>query len=297
MGRRMTPPPADHGDAPRYRRGEREALTLRRRRQLHRLRQVLRPLGLVLAAAFVISFWRSDAPGAIAESVTAFFNDQAVKAGFVVAEVTVTGRERLSEEELREAMGVPMGSPIFSVDLAELRDRIAMIGWVKSVSVARRLPNRLEIHLVEREPAALWQNDGVMTLIDREGHPITSLDLGAYAHLPHVVGQGAQKAAADFLPVLESDPRLAGLVRALVRVGERRWDVVFENGVRARLPEKGEWQAWQRLAKLQQDHKVLAREVHIIDLRQPDRLVIRLTDQEIKRRQELLAPKTKGGQV
>lgn len=296
-GRRMAPPVAEQPEAPRYRRGEREALTLRRRRQLHRLRQVLRPVGLVAAAVLVFSFWRSDAPRHMADALGDFFSDQAVKAGLVVAEVTVTGRERLSEEEFREVLAVPLGTPIFDVDLGELRDRLAMVGWVKSVAVARRLPNRLEIHLEEREPAALWQNDGIMTLIDREGHPITSLELGAYAHLPQVVGNGAQAAAAEFLPILESDPRLAGMVRALVRVGERRWDVVFENGVRARLPERGERAAWQRLARLQQKHKVLAREVHIIDLRQPDRLVIRLTDQEIKRRQELLAPKTKGGQV
>lgn len=284
-------------EAPRYRRGEREALTLRRRRQIHRLRQVLRPVGLVAGVLAALAFWRSDAPQDVAEAMAAFFSDQAIKAGLVVTEIQVTGRERLSEAEFREALAVPLGTPIFSVELPELRERLAMIGWVKSVSVARRLPNRLEIHLEEREPAALWQNDGVMTLIDREGHPITSLDLGSYAYLPQVVGSGAQAAAAEFLPILESDPRLAGMVRALVRVGERRWDVVFENGVRARLPEKGERTAWQRLARLQQEHKLLAREIHIIDLRQPDRLVLRLTDQEIKRRQELLAPKTKGGQV
>lgn len=293
----MAPSPVEQVEAPRYRRGEREALTLRRRRQLYRLRQVLRPVAMVAATLLVFAVWRSDAPRNLAEAMGEFFNDQAVKAGLVVAEITVSGRERLSEEELREALGVPFGTPIFSVELAELRERLAMIGWIKSVSVARRLPNRLEIRLEEREPAALWQNDGIMTLIDREGHPITSLELGAYAHLPQVVGNGAQAAAAEFLPVLESDPRLAGMVRALVRVGERRWDVVFENGVRARLPERGERAAWQRLARLQQEHRVLAREVHIIDLRQPDRLVLRLTDQEIKRRQELMAPKTKGGQV
>src|SRR5690606_17219404 len=150
--------------------------TLRRRRQLHRLRQVLRPVGLVAAAVLVFSFWRSDAPRQMADALGDFFSDQAVKAGLVVAEVTVTGRERLSEEEFREVLAVPLGTPIFDVDLGELRDRLAMVGWVKSVAVARRLPNRLEIHLEEREPAALWQNDGIMTLIDREGHPITSLE-------------------------------------------------------------------------------------------------------------------------
>lgn len=264
-------------EAPRYRRGEREALTLRRRRQIHRLRQVLRPVGLVAGVLAALAFWRSDAPQDVAEAMAAFFSDQAIKAGLVVTEIQVTGRERLSEAEFREALAVPLGTPIFSVELPELRERLAMIGWVKSVSVARRLPNRLEIHLEEREPAALWQNDGVMTLIDREGHPITSLDLGSYAYLPQVVGSGAQAAAAEFLPILESDPRLAGMVRALVRVGERRWDVVLDREQRILLPEVNPVQALEQVMALDQAQELLARDVRVIDMRNIARPTLGLT--------------------
>src|SRR5690606_10879850 len=105
----------DEPDAPRYRRGEREMQTLRRRRQIHRLRRLLPVLIMVALGVTGFAFWRSGAADAVMASARAFATEQAVAAGLVVTEITVSGRERLSEAELKEALAVPIGTPIFSV--------------------------------------------------------------------------------------------------------------------------------------------------------------------------------------
>lgn len=289
---------APAADAPRYRRGEREAHTLLRRRRVHTIRRLLPPVVLTLAVVAALLSWRSGAAGAAGEVLVAALNRQAVSAGLVVKNIVITGREHLSEADLHESLAVGEGTAIFAVDLEAMRERIAGIGWVKTVSVARRLPDTLFIAIEERTPVALWQHNKVMMLIDGEGRPITTAGLAPYGHLPLVVGAGAATAAGDLIPTLASEPELQRRVRAAVRVGERRWDVIFTNGVRVRLPEDGAAEAWAKLAELQRADHVLEREVHIVDLRQADRLVVRLTEKEIKRRQDLAREASgKGGRI
>ena len=63
---------------------------------------------------------------------------------------------------------------------------------------------------------------------------------------------------------------------AAVRVGGRRWDIHFNNGVIAKLPEENLVAAWTRLADLDAQYRVLDRALLSIDLRLADRLVLGL---------------------
>ena len=46
------------------------------------------------------------------------------------------------------------------VDLNLVRDRLLEYGWVQDAHVSRRLPDTLLIRIVERTPAAVWQDRG-----------------------------------------------------------------------------------------------------------------------------------------
>ena len=278
------------------RRGEREA-TLVRRRRVQKVRRIAVPAVIgVIACAALIGWWS----GAIADmvgSVSKQINTQAIKTGLVIDEVAVSGLRRLSRADILEAVAVPPGTPIFAVDIDEICNRVAMIGWVKSVEVARELPNHLRVQITERKPIAIWQQQGLLALIDDEGAVITTAGLDEFSDLPQVVGVGAERAAARLAPILRTEPSLYRDMQAAVRVADRRWDVVFKNGVRVRLPDGGEAQAWRRLAQLQAEHRILAREIQIVDLRQPDRLILRLTSEEVNRRKLEAAAGVKGGRV
>ena len=62
---------------------------------------------------------------------------------------------------------------------------------------------------------------------------------------------------------------------AAVRVGERRWNLQLNNGADVMLPEGHEVAALDRLVQLQQDHALLDRPLVAVDMRLPDRLVLR----------------------
>lgn len=207
----------------------------------------------------------------------------AMNAGLTVHKITVTGRHDTSREDLLAALGVNQGDPILGIDTEAARERLERLGWVRTASVTRVLPDTLQVVLVERRPLAVWQTNGRHMLVDRDGHVISGQGRNT-AGLPLVVGEGAPARAAELLSVIALEPRLAALVVAAVRVGDRRWDIRLENGITVRLPEIGYEAAWRRLATLERSHGLTGRAIDAVDMRLADRLVIHMLEDAIKSR-------------
>jgi cell division protein FtsQ len=74
-----------------------------------------------------------------------------------------------------------------------------------------------------------------------------------------------------------AEPALFARVRDAVRVRDRRWDIELDNGMTVRLPEQGADVAWRHLAIMDREQKLLDKALVSIDLRLPDRTVVRLT--------------------
>lgn len=197
-------------------------------------------------------------------------------AGLVVGDVTVEGREETAATDLLGALGIQRGDLLLDFDAGAARARIEELGWVREAMVSRLLPDRIHVEITERSPFALWQNDGRLVLVDREGAVITDQNLGRFSTLPLIVGRDAPPAAGSLLDMLAQQPALMQRVRAAVRVGGRRWDIHFNNGVIAKLPEENLVAAWTRLADLDAQYRVLDRALLSIDLRLADRLVLGL---------------------
>ncbi|MDP1975591.1 MAG: cell division protein FtsQ/DivIB, partial [Alphaproteobacteria bacterium] len=69
---------------------------------------------------------------------------------------------------------------------------------------------------------------------------------------------------------------LKSLIASAVIIGKRRWDLHLKNGMIVKLPENNASAAWTQLALLDQEHKLLDRDIAIIDFRLPDRLIIKM---------------------
>ena len=114
-----------------------------------------------------------------------------------------------------------------------------------------------------------------------------------FTSLPLVVGKGAETHASDFLKVVAAYPHIRDEVKAIVFVGERRWNLRLASGLDVRLPEIGVTAALDRLSKLDQDEHLLSRDIVTIDLRLPDRITVRLSDDAAQARADALKPKNK----
>ena len=243
---------------------------------LRRQKRFLRPacwgvggFGTVMAAILLL---HSAQPGG---SVARLRDGIASAANLRVQHIVVEGRSNTPELLLNAALGVHLGESMLGFSLEGARQRIETLSWVESAAVERRLPGTLVVNLVERRPFAIWQNQGKFVLIDRDGQVVANEDVAAFGDLPLVVGQGAPAAATSLLKALDAQPTLKSRMVAAVRVGERRWNLRMKNGADVLLPEGAEPQALAKLADLQTADALLDRPLAVIDMRLPDRLVVR----------------------
>ena len=195
--------------------------------------------------------------------------------GFRVDEIIVTGRRETSQADLLRAVRLARGAPILAFDLDRALKRLERLPWVRRAVVERMLPDTVILSIEERRPLALWQDKGRFRLIDRDGEVIGGQALERFSGLPVVVGPDAPALAMEFLAMLQSQPKLMSRVEAAVRVGKRRWNVRLKGGIDVRLPAAGARKAWARLAEYERKHKILERNVRVLDLRLPGRLIVR----------------------
>jgi cell division protein FtsQ len=267
-------------------RGERAPKTgpaarLRRAKRWSR-RQILAGAASVLVVLSAAAWWL-ERSGIIAETALAAENrflGWTARLGLAVADVRVEGRERVSREAILSALGIARGAPILGLDPGEAKRRLETVPWVRTASVERRLPDVLYIRLVERQPLAFWQRQGKLVLIDREGVVVPAERLEVFGDLIVLVGADAPKTGPALLEMLASEPELAAHVSAAVRVGGRRWNLRLDNGIDVALPEEETAAAWHRLAALERKDGILERQVEMIDLRLPDRLMLRMPPAE-----------------
>ena len=197
--------------------------------------------------------------------------------GMTVSDIRVEGRETTDRETILAALGAGPGTPILAVDPTRAKDQLEALPWVRSAVIERHLPGTLYVRLVERKPLALWQRGGKIELIDHGGEVIPVVRLDQFAKLLMVVGEGAARHAAELLQMLASEPELAARVTAAIRVGDRRWNLRIDNAIDVLLPAHEEANAWSQLARLERSSAILKRDLQTIDLRLPDRLVLRVS--------------------
>lgn len=196
-------------------------------------------------------------------------------AWYPIEEILAAGHYHTRRKDLLAAISVKPGDDMMDVDPDEIRARVEALDWIASAKVARLWPATLQVQVVEKEPYAIWQSRGVSWLIDRKGATITKDGVGEFAGLPLVVGNGAPQRAAELIEIMKRFPGIQRLTKASVRVGERRWDLHLKTGIQVRLPEDGIEDALQRLTVLEQEQKIFERDIESVDLRLPDRLVIK----------------------
>lgn len=197
------------------------------------------------------------------------------EAGLAVEEILVEGRLHTPREAVLAAVASTRGAPLLGVDPAAVKARLETLPWVRAAAVERRLPGTVHVRLVERRPLAVWQRNGAFVLIDQHGKELGDDAVAWFAGLPLVVGDDANRHAADLLQLLAEEPALQRRVKAAIRVADRRWNLRFDTGAEAWLPEFDARAAWRELARIEQRHKVLDRMVSVIDLRLEDRLFLR----------------------
>lgn len=200
------------------------------------------------------------------------------RAGFEVQKVEVVGADRINRLRVYDIALAQKDRSMAAVDLEELRAELMRYGWIKDARVSRRLPDTLVIDIVERTPAAIWQNDGRLSLIDETGVVLEAVTVATMPDLPLVIGHNANLRSQDLERLLAEANSLRELLAGATWVGDRRWDLRFRSGETLSLPE-GEVEAKKAIAKfahLDGANRLLGRGILRFDMRDPSRFVLRL---------------------
>ncbi len=200
------------------------------------------------------------------------------EAGFRVRSVDVTGVQRMDSRPVfqialdQKSMAMPL------VDVATIRQKLLRYGWVKDARVSRRLPDTLVIDIVEREPAALWQDKTRLSLIDAEGVVLDRVKVSDMPDLPLLVGAGANAHSQELNILLADVPTLKPQLESAAWIGGRRWDLNFQSGETVVLPEGGAEakMALAKFARLDKSAGLLGRGIKRFDLRIPGKMIVRL---------------------
>jgi cell division protein FtsQ len=207
-------------------------------------------------------------------------------AGLRISSVALSGEKELSRAAILGLAGVSETSSLLCLDAASTRKALLANPWIAQATVLKLYPGRLQIAVTERTPLALWQKDGAVSVIAGDGTVLEAFN-GRFAELPLVVGDGAQKQAQALLDIVGRYPLIHNNVEAAVLVAQRRWNLRLKNGLDVRLPDTEVEQALQQLVALDRDKKILSRDITAVDLRLPDRVIVRLSDAAAAARAEV----------
>lgn len=164
---------------------------------------------------------------------------------------------------------------------------------VERVRVRALASGVLEIRAVERVPVVVWRSTDGLELLDAGGVRVAEIDSRVRrADLPLIAGDGADKAVPEALALLAEAQPIGARIRALVRVGDRRWDLVLDRDQTVKLPESGATTALGIVMQQEASGDLLKRDVSVVDMRNPSRPTIRLNANamgELKRLREAAA--------
>ena len=241
--------------------------------------------------------------GHTAEIVSAFKNarDMAGNAeGFRITSIAFTGNKHLNREEILSRAGVTGNTSLLFFDVADARTQLMADPRIGDATLLKLYPDRLQITITERKPYALWQSNGRVSVIANDGMVLEPYVSQPFVELPLLVGKGAEMRAREFLALLDQYPDVRANVQASVLIAERRWNLRLKNGLDVKLPETDVAPALEKLAALDRNQQLTNRDITTVDLRLPDRVTVRLSDDAAKAREATAKEKAKpkkGGNV
>ncbi|MDH2382532.1 cell division protein FtsQ/DivIB [Bradyrhizobium sp. CER78] len=259
-------------------------------------RYLPRRIGLVATLAILFgSLGFGIVRGGHVEEFTTALSDTrnalANSAGFRITTVGINGRKQLSQDEVLAIGGVNGRSSLLFLDADTVRAKLKANPWIADATILKLYPGRLQIDIVERTAFALWQQNGRLSVIASDGAVLEPYVTRRFLNLPLVVGKGADTRAQDFLALLDRYPQVRSVTKAAIFVGERRWNLRLKDGLDVRLPENDVGNALAALSRLDKDEKLFSRDIVAVDMRLPDRLIVQLSEEAGKARDELFKDK------
>ena len=198
---------------------------------------------------------------------------------FMVSLMAIDGAGPALDSDIREVLPIDFPVSSFDLDLEAMRTQILELDPVKAASVRIRPGGILQIEVSERQPVVIWRTRDGLALLDENGTYIGELPARAdRPDLPLIAGEGADALVPEAMELFATARPLGERLRGLVRIGERRWDLVMDREQRILLPATHPVPALERVIALGEAQDMLQRDVAVVDMRLGARPTLRMTE-------------------
>ena len=196
--------------------------------------------------------------------------------------LTIEGASPLLSEEIRTQFGNLFPISAFDLDFEGMHEWIEEIPSVERASVISSTGGLLSVQVTEIQPEFIWRNVEGLHLLSSEGELLRGVSQRAdFAHLPLIAGEGAIRSLSEARALLVTAASISDRLRGLVRIGERRWDLVLLNGQTIALPEANPQQVLAQVIALSATQDLFERDIILMDFRNPGRPTLRLRPQAL----------------
>lgn len=247
-------------------------------------------LGVIFMLASVIITIKTNLIGRKLTDLSTEFYNYSAGLGFKIDDIVITGRDKTAKQDILNALQPSRETNILNLDLRDLQQKVEQLPWVRHAVVKRRFfPNIIQIDIRERQVQSIWQLDHKFRPIDGEGNVIEA-DYTPDHPILLIVGEGAPENITALMKSITDDQNIFERIKVANYISGRRWNIVLddvENGITVKLPEKHIDEAWKKLLKLNTTQGLLKRKLTIIDLRFPNKVIVKLGKMTPEERKKL----------
>lgn len=247
-------------------------------------------LGVIFMLASVIITIKTNLIGRKLTDLSTEFYNYSAGLGFKIEDIVITGRDKTAKQDILNALQLSRETNILNLDLRDLQQKVEQLPWVRHAVVKRRFfPNIIQIDIRERQVQSIWQLDHKFRPIDGEGNVIEA-DYTPDHPILLIVGEGAPENITALMKSITDDQNIFERIKVANYISGRRWNIVLddvENGITVKLPEKHIDEAWKKLLKLNTTQGLLKRKLTIIDLRFPNKVIVKLGKMTPEERKKL----------
>ncbi len=172
---------------------------------------------------------------------------------------------------LINAAGIVPGTRATGDNLIQINERINAVPGVKNSATKRRPNGNLDIRVELYRAVALWTDGTNYYPLSADGtivnQPTDQRGEGA------IVFRGT--VPSDISEITKQAHNLADDLDYLEWIENRRWNITTTGGITVMLPEKSPDAAIGSLILLNKNHGILAKDIKIIDMRDPARILVK----------------------
>ena len=203
--------------------------------------------------------------------------------GLMVHFLVIEGASDDLAHEIRDILPIEFPVSSFDLDLDYIRNLIIDINRVESADIHLQTGGTLRVDVIERKPVIVWRDVGSIQVLDAAGTAISTINSRQdRLDLPLIAGKNAHQHVAEALQIFAAAAPWKSRMRGLVRVGERRWDIILDKEQKILLPSLEPLQALEKVIALHETNKLLDRDIVFVDMRIPNRPTVRMSQEADK---------------